>query len=222
MCRMLGIAKEDILVADVEELENLDASEIHTPRLDEMEVPMPICSGGQLQIACRRWNSRVWLEEIRLPEDPSQVCRGRGAGIFGHVRNLCSEKMKGGSHAKEWGTIRIPFRRWISQDGRKRLGIPKIHFNARSSFTRKVRNDVLQGESDGSQLSDNKRVTQKPEMISGIFLGITFIVIRINLVFNTICQKKGHSFKAVDRFFPVRTILSERPQNHYMWSRERD
>ena len=124
--------------------------------------------------------------------------------------------MKGGSHAKEWGTIRIPFRRWISQDGRKRLGIPKINFNARSSFTRKVRNDVLQGESDGSQLSDNKRVTQKPEMISGIFLGITFIVIRINLVFNTICQKKGHSFKAVDRFFPVRTILSERPQNHYM------
>ena len=66
----------------------------------------------------------------------------------------------------------------------------------------KVRNDVLQGESDGSQLSDNKRATQKPEMISGIFLGITFVVIRIDQVFNTICQKKGHSFKAVDRFFP--------------------
>ena len=29
-----------------------------------------------------------------------------------------------------------------------------------------VHNDVLQGESDGSQLSDNKRVTQKPEMPS--------------------------------------------------------
>ena len=81
-----------------------------------------------------------------------------------------------------------------------------------------VRNDVLQGESDGSQLSDNKHVTQKREMISGVFLGIIFIVITFNLDWNSFCQKKGHSFKAVDRFFPVLTILNERPQNDFMWS----
>ena len=36
-----AIRKEDILVADVEELENLNASEIHAGRLDAKEVLMP-------------------------------------------------------------------------------------------------------------------------------------------------------------------------------------
>ena len=36
-----GIRKEDILVADVEELENLEASENHARRLDAKEVLMP-------------------------------------------------------------------------------------------------------------------------------------------------------------------------------------
>ena len=65
-----------------------------------------------------------------------------------------------------------------------------------------VRNDVLQGESDGSQLSDNERVTHKSEMISEVFLGIIFVVITFNLDLKSIRQKKCHSFKAVDRSFP--------------------
>ena len=85
-----------------------------------------------------------------------------------------------------------------------------------------VRNDVLQGESDGSQLSDNKHATQKPEMISGVFLGIIFVVITFNLDLNSVCQKKGHSCKAVDRFFSVLTMWNERPQNDYMWSTEKE
>ena len=40
--------------------------------------------------------------------------------------------------------------------------------------------DLLQGESDGSQLSDQQLMTQKPEMISGVFLGTLFIVMTFN------------------------------------------
>ena len=36
-----GIWKGDTLVADIEELENLDASEIHAGRLNAKEVTMP-------------------------------------------------------------------------------------------------------------------------------------------------------------------------------------
>ena len=84
----------------------------------------------------------------------------------------------------------------------RRLGIRKINYVQEDPARGEVRNDVLQGESDGSQLSDNKRVTQKSEMISGVFLGIIFIVITFNLDLKSICQKKCHSFKAVDRGFP--------------------
>ena len=65
-----------------------------------------------------------------------------------------------------------------------------------------VRNDVLQGESDGPQISDNKRVTQKREIISGVFLGIIFIVITFNLDLNSICQKEGSFLQGSGQVFP--------------------
>ena len=53
-----SIWKGDIVVADIEELENLDASEIHARRLNAKEVIMP--KGGEdFHVPCRRWNSHV-------------------------------------------------------------------------------------------------------------------------------------------------------------------
>ena len=40
-CMRGGIWKGDILVADIEELDNLDASEVHARRLDAKEVVVP-------------------------------------------------------------------------------------------------------------------------------------------------------------------------------------
>ena len=43
-------------------------------------------------------------------------------------------------------------------------------------------------------IQTNKRMTLKPEMISGVFLGTTFIVITVNQELHSSCRKKGHSF----------------------------
>ena len=46
-------------------------------------------------------------------------------------------------------------------------------------------NDILRGESDGSQPSDQKTDDCEPEWISGVCLGITFIVITFNPELNS-------------------------------------
>ena len=125
-------------------------------------------------------------------------------------KSTLGDSTKGGSRAKRRRRIRIPFRRWISQLGRKRSRIPKINLVQEDPAREEVRNDVLQGE------RDNKRVTQKPEIISGVLLGKFFVVITFDLDLNSSCQKKGHSLKAVDRSFPLLTIMNERPQNDYI------
>ena len=54
------IWKGDISVADIEELENLDASEIHPRRLNAKEIITPK-SGEHFDIPNRRWNrENVW------------------------------------------------------------------------------------------------------------------------------------------------------------------
>ena len=50
------IRKGDILVADIEEPENLYASEIYARRLNEKEIITPK-DGGNFDIPNRRWNS---------------------------------------------------------------------------------------------------------------------------------------------------------------------
>ena len=55
---MRGDVEGDILVADVEELEHLDVSEIHARRLNAKEVLMPK-TGAEFLFPFRRWNSQV-------------------------------------------------------------------------------------------------------------------------------------------------------------------
>ena len=52
------IWKGDMWVADIEELENLDASEIHARRLNAEEVITPT-SGDKILILRRRWKSKI-------------------------------------------------------------------------------------------------------------------------------------------------------------------
>ena len=79
-----GIGKEDIFVADVEELENLDASEIHARRLDAKEVLM-LKSGDKLQIPCRRWNSQDGRKRLGTPNqlNARRSCTRRGDVLQG-------------------------------------------------------------------------------------------------------------------------------------------
>ena len=45
----------------------------------------------------------------------------------------------------------------------------------------------------GLHFQTNKRMTQTPEMISGVFLGTIFIVITFKKELNSTCRKKGPS-----------------------------
>ena len=56
-----GIWKGDIMVADIEELEEMDASELHARRLNANEVLTPLRS-WKLHFPNRRWNSQsLWV-----------------------------------------------------------------------------------------------------------------------------------------------------------------
>ena len=50
------------MVADIEELEEMDASELHARRLNAKEVLTPL-KGDNFEIPCRGWNTEP-LEEI--------------------------------------------------------------------------------------------------------------------------------------------------------------
>ena len=58
-----------MLIADIGELEKMDASEIHAWRLNAKEVFTPK-NGEHFHIPDRRWNSQNYLEEIRFCENP--------------------------------------------------------------------------------------------------------------------------------------------------------
>ena len=63
-----GIWKGDILVADVDELEILDASESHPGRLNAKEVLTP--NRVFFYIPGPRWNSQNCLEEVMESDNP--------------------------------------------------------------------------------------------------------------------------------------------------------
>ena len=74
-----GIWKGDIMVADIEELEEMDASELHARRPNAKEVLTPQRSRNFIY-PCRRWNSQnPWRgtasENIHLNPGPSGTRR---------------------------------------------------------------------------------------------------------------------------------------------------
>ena len=66
------IWKGDILIADIEELEKLDASEIHPRRLNAQEV---LITPKRLRIciSCGRWFSKIIREKLRIAKTHSET-----------------------------------------------------------------------------------------------------------------------------------------------------
>ena len=64
-----GVWKGDILVADLEELEQMDASEIHARRLNAKEVLTPMI-GDNFYLLGRRWNSQNTWRRSTSGENP--------------------------------------------------------------------------------------------------------------------------------------------------------
>ena len=107
---------------------------------------------GCVSYAEGMWKETSWSQALR-------------SGKYGRTQR------KGGSHPR----VRLPFRRWITQVGRKRPGIPRGV--QRCSSRRVGRVSTI-------------RPTQKPEMSSGVFLGFTFVVIWSNQGFNFTCRRR--------------------------------
>ena len=63
-----GIWKGDILVADLEKLENMHASDIHPRRIDGKEVLTP--QGRRFHLPSSRWCSKNCQEETTNSENP--------------------------------------------------------------------------------------------------------------------------------------------------------
>ena len=59
-----GFWKGDVLVADIEELETMDASEIYSKRLNAKEVIF-LKKNGRIYFSGRRWTNHNLLEEIK-------------------------------------------------------------------------------------------------------------------------------------------------------------
>ena len=79
-----GIWKGDILVADIEELETMDASEIYAKRLNAKEVIFPQRK-WKIHFPSRRWTNKIWwrraaTENIHLIRD--HPIRGEGQRGF--------------------------------------------------------------------------------------------------------------------------------------------
>ena len=69
------------MIADIEELEEMDASEIHARRLNAKEVLTPM-KGVNFYIPCRRWSSQNTLRRDH-PErgEEQEVFRGESDGL---------------------------------------------------------------------------------------------------------------------------------------------
>ena len=75
-----GIGKGDVLIADLEELETMDASDIYSKRLNAKEVIFPK-ENRKIQIPSRRWTNKIrWkrsgIENIHLDTAASKSRRG--------------------------------------------------------------------------------------------------------------------------------------------------
>ena len=67
-----GLWEEDILIAEMEELEKLDASEICPRRLNAKEV-LITPKRWRIYISCGRWFSKLTRKRLRIPRTHSET-----------------------------------------------------------------------------------------------------------------------------------------------------
>ena len=72
---VVNLERRHYVVADIEELEEMDASELHARRLNAQEVLIDAAKKWKLHIPSRRWNSQNLLEEIDVWNHPPSGIR---------------------------------------------------------------------------------------------------------------------------------------------------
>ena len=168
----------DILIADIEELEMLDASGKYPRRLNANEVQISQ-KKKRICISCCRWFSKMIRKRLRIPR----------------TRNIPqkTECKRSPDIPKRW-RISISCGRWFSKIIRKRIRIPRKH--SETGIIRKERERVSAENliAIGNSFNlKNQKMTQKFIMTFGPFKEISFIVVILKREIKTMCLEKSHS-----------------------------
>ena len=71
-----GICKGDFLIAEIEELENFEASEILSPKI-ECKRSLDSSEKRRMCITCGRWNCKIIMKRLRIPGKHSKAGTNR-------------------------------------------------------------------------------------------------------------------------------------------------
>ena len=133
-----GTWKGDVLVADLEELEAMDASEIYSKRLNAKELIFPK-EKTIIYFPNRRWTNQNPLEEIKTWEHP----RRYGSDQFKEkVTLIFLENQKGLFHHLTT-RFQMPVKQWMIFGPCQETSYTAITLNPESNFTRREKNHSL-------------------------------------------------------------------------------
>ena len=132
-----GIWKGDVLVADIEELETMDASEIYSKRLNEKEVIFPKEKGefifpiadGQIKLPGRNrnWEHPPRYDSVQFKEPVTMIFLENQKGLFHNLK----------TH------FRMPVTRLMISGPCQETSYTAITLNQESNFTRREKNHSL-------------------------------------------------------------------------------
>ena len=131
------ILKGDILVADLEELETMDASEIYSKRLNAKEIIFPK-ENGNLFFQSQMDESN-FLEEIRTWEHPPRF----GIVQFEEKVTLIFLENQEGLFHHLTTHFRMPVKPWTTFGPCREASYTAITLNPESNFTRREKNHSL-------------------------------------------------------------------------------
>ena len=127
-----GIWNGDVLVADLEELETMDASEIHSKRLTAKEVIFPK-EDGKFIFSSRRWTNQNYWRRSGTENTHTQFEE--------KVTEIFLENQKGLFHFTTH--FRMPVKRYMTSGPCQETSYAAIALNLESNFTRRERNHSL-------------------------------------------------------------------------------
>ena len=137
LCTRGGIWKGDIMVADIEELETMDASVIYSTRLNAKEVIFP--KKGKFYFFQSQMDESNFLEEIRNWDHPP---RYSSVQFKEKVALIFLENQKGLFHHLTTRFL-MPLKRWMTSGPCQETSYTAITFNQESNFTRRENNHSL-------------------------------------------------------------------------------
>ena len=132
-----GIWKSDVLVADLEELETMDASEIYSKRLNAKEVIFP--KEGEFLFFQSKMDEWKPLEEIRTWEHPPWYGRVQ---VEERITLTFLENQKGLFHNLKTH-FRMPVKRKITSRPCREASYTAITLKPESNYTRREKNHSL-------------------------------------------------------------------------------